>query len=198
MAGKVTTRELRYFKRLQERTERLKAMWADPKVQCYNDEDLPPEAEVADESVFLYGPTSRNFLLEFAWRPNAHHLLRRRGYNGWIFVPEPRGVEEKGDFTDRSYIHEWESKRGDVAVDLAFWIPRNSHELLGLNTNLELGRIIGLVEAGVLDKKRVFIGWPESAERMGLPNHYSTVRLGLKHYPTMPELCRAIARKSAE
>ena len=195
----MSNRELRYFKRLQERTERLRAMWGDPKVQCYNNEDLPAvfvEEQEENRSVFLYGPTSRNFLLEFAWRPNAHHLLRTLGYKGWIFVPEPRGMEEPGDFTDRGYIHEWESKRGDVATELAFWIPRNSHELLGLNTNLELGRIIGLVEANVLNKKRVFIGWPETAERMGLPNHYSAVRLGLKRYPTMPELCRAIAQKT--
>lgn len=174
-------------------------MWADPKTQCYNDKDLPSATELKKSgSVFLYGPTSRNFLLEFAWRPNAHHVLRGRGYNGWIFVPEPRGAEEKGDFTDRTYIHEWESKRGDVATDLAFWIPRNSHELLGLNTNLELGRVIGLVEANALDEKRVFIGWPESAERMGLPNHYAMKRLELKHYPTLPEMCRAIARKNAK
>lgn len=173
----------------------MQRMWSDPRVQCYNDQALPPPNELQDGSAFLAGPTSRNFILTFNWRCRAVQYLRDAGFKGWIYVPEPRGVEEKGDFTERGYIHFWESNRLFSATHKAFWIPRSGVELLGLNTNLELGIIIGMA----LSQRPlpVFIGWPPNAERMGLPRHYANVCAGYQIYQTLEAMCAAIAAHNA-
>src|SRR3989344_527318 len=130
-----------YLESRRERLQLLEAMWNDPKVQLYNDVELPPKDDAP--SVFLNGPTSRHQILEFNHRCLSVKYLRDAGFNGWIYAPEPRGHEEPGDFTERGYIHEWESSRRFSASCNSFWIPRDSNELLGLNSNLELGIDIG-------------------------------------------------------
>ncbi len=167
----------------------LRDMWGDTRVQFYDD-SAPPED--SPPSIFFNGPTSRSQILEYMWRPQAVRYLRELGYTGWIFVPEFRGVApESGDFTEKDYIHEWESARRAHANVNLYWIPRNAHELLGLNTNLELGMSIGQELMRIPEErgKRIVVGWPDDALRMGLPAHY------LKSVGTTPvhdlrELCR--------
>lgn len=84
----------------------LEQMWSDPRMQCYNDNKMPSVAGLK-RSAFLAGPTSRNQLLEYLWRSKAVAYLRDNGFDGYIFVPEPRGGEKIGDFTERDYIHQW-------------------------------------------------------------------------------------------
>jgi hypothetical protein len=173
--------------------QKLQKMWSDPRVQCYNDSTIPREEETMRSSVFLMGPTSRNFILNYNWRCQAHDLLRKHGYDGWIFVPEPRGQPKQGDFTERGYIHRWESSRILAAKFKMAWIPRDAHELLGLNTNLEIGIIIGMVMSGNLDPGRVFMGWPDNAERMGLPNHYAVELAKCRQFKKLRDMCVSIA-----
>lgn len=189
----MTERQRQYFALQQDKLDALQAMWGDPRVQLYNDEKFPNYAELGQvSSVFLAGPTSRNQILECNWRCDAVALLRSCGFHGWIFCPEPRGQELAGDFTERSYIHEWESSRLMNATHVAFWIPRKADELLGLNTNLELGIFLGIAIASHLDGKRLFVGWPPEAERMGLPKHYAQMA-GVETYTELSSLCKAIA-----
>ncbi len=172
----------------------LKDMWEDPTVQLYNDDKMPirhMELERGD-SVFLAGPTSRNQILEYNWRCEAVTLLRSYGFRGWIFCPEPRGLELSGDFTERTYIHRWESDRLMNASHVAFWIPRKADELLGLNTNLELGIFLGIAIAKHRDGQKLFVGRPSNAERMGLPNHYAQIA-GVEIHSELRDLCKAIA-----
>ena len=75
-----------------------------------------------------------------------------------------------------------------------FWIPRKANDLLGLNTNLELGIFIGRMLLGSFPE--TFIGWPPEAERMGLPNHYAVELAGCKRFTTLKDLCSAVARNS--
>jgi len=178
-----------YLESRRERLQLLEAMWNDPKVQLYNDVELPPKDDAP--SVFLNGPTSRHQILEFNHRCLSVKYLRDAGFNGWIYAPEPRGHEEPGDFTERGYIHEWESSRRFSASCNSFWIPRDSNELLGLNSNLELGIDIGKLLAGTKNH-RVFIGWPDQALRMGLPNHYRKLT-GLTLYRNQQVMCEQIA-----
>jgi len=62
-------------------------MWDDPLVYHYQElQDVPEDMP----SVFLAGPSSREDVLEFKWRPFAVHLLRLHGFQGVIVIPEPR------------------------------------------------------------------------------------------------------------
>lgn len=175
----------------QTKLAELKAMWEDPKVQLYNDAELPENMD--DKFVFLAGPTSRNQVIHCHWRGQAVSLLRHYGFTGWIFCPEPRGYEAPSDFTERGYIHKWESDRLMNATHVAFWIPRKADELLGLNTNLELGIFLGFAISNNLDGQQLFVGWPHGAERMGLPNHYMEMAKTYR-YTTLEELCQTIAK----
>jgi hypothetical protein len=170
-------------------------MWHDERVQFYNDKDLPPSDILQDVgSIFLAGPTSRHQLIEYNWRSSAVYLLRKADFQGFIFVPEPRGEEVAGDFTERDFIHRWESSRLLSSSRVLFWIPRKEDELLGLNTNLELGIFIGRALLS-RNSSSVFIGWPDGAERMGLPEHYAIELAGFERYKTLEELCLAVAGK---
>lgn len=172
----------------------LQTMWADEKVQCYNDTAMPQPECSAERvpAIFLAGPTSRAQILQHNWRSEAVALLRKYGWKGWVYVPEPRGLEQPGDFTEAEEIYTWESDRLFAASSTVFWIPRDGGELLGLNTNLELGMM--LRDIVLLDMNdRLFLGWPPEAKRMGLPNHYRT-RFGIEHYCDLESLCFAAAK----
>ncbi len=184
-----TERIQRYLKSRQERLSLLEAMWTDPKVQLYNDAELPPKDGLP--SVFLNGPTSRHQILECNHRCLSVKYLRDYGFKGWIFAPEPRGIEEEDDFTEREYIHEWESSRRFSASCNSFWIPRDANELLGLNSNLELGIDIGKVLSGK-KRQKLYVGWPDEAMRMGLPSHYRQLA-GLPLYRSQGVMCAQIA-----
>lgn len=184
-------RQHEYLWCMEQLQKQLQAMWQDSRVQLYNDKELPGDLDDVP-SVFLAGPTSRNQILECNWRCEAVRLLREAGFTGWIFCPEPRGQELPGDFTERSYIHTWESDRLLSASHVAFWIPRKADELLGLNTNLELGLFLGFAIGNNLDGQHLFVGWPPSAERMGLPKHYLGTA-GMQPYHELKELCEAIS-----
>jgi hypothetical protein len=192
-----------YLGKSRETLRLLKAMWEDPMVQLYNDAELPDDLS-STPSVFLAGPTSRHQVLECHWRGSAVNYLRRFGFTGYIFCPEPRGLEKAEDFTERSYIHRWESGRLMKAKYKAFWIPRKADELLGLNSNFETALFVGMAIAGAqlenenisFDTSRLLIGWPDTAERMGLPNHYTTEWAKLTPYSSLMTLCGDIATKN--
>ncbi len=176
--------------RQMQRMERnLKGMWQDDRVQLYQNSVLPDDKA---PSVFLAGPTSRNQILEFNWRCEAVRLLRKNKFEGWIFCPEYRGQDNPGDFTESSYNHKWESDRLMCATHVAFWIPRNSHELLGLNTNLELGIFLGRKSENNLRGQHLFVGWPHTAQRMGLPDHYLKM-FNVRHYDKLNDICKEIS-----
>ncbi len=185
----------KYVERHKELLNMLVAMWTDPLVQCYNDD---PKPNIQDElercSVFLAGPTSRNQLIEYNWRSQAVAYLREARFSGYIYVPESRGQEEFGDFIERSYIHSWESTRLLNVTYPVFWIPRNSDELIGLNTNLEYGIFIGKILSKVTN--RPLVGWPPGAERMGLLNHYGIELAGCRRFSALKDLCYAVASLS--
>ncbi len=193
-AGERARRINSYFSSYRERLELLEQMWSDPRVQCYNDAHMPEEAELKDGAVFIAGPTSRHQILEYNYRCEAVGHLREAGFAGYIYVPEPRGKEFADDFTERGYIHKWESDRlFGKATKKVFWIPRMADELLGLNTNLEFGIALGMILAG--SRIDLFVGWPEGAERMGLPNHYSSELASQKRYDSLRSLCFAVMGK---
>jgi hypothetical protein len=196
-------RQEKYLQAHRDMLSELKYMWEDPMVQLYNDAELPDDL-ASTPSVFLGGPTSRHQVLECHWRGKAVSYLRRFGFTGWIFCPEPRGLEKAEDFTERGYIHRWESSRLMKAKYKAFWIPRKADELLGLNTNFETALFVGMAIAGAqlenenisFDTSRLLIGWPADAERMGLPHHYTTDWAKLTPYSNLMTICSDIATRN--
>lgn len=189
----MSDRKTPYLKALHQKFEELERMWDDPHVQLYDDVDMPTDLE-GTPSVFLGGPTSRNQLIQCNWRSRAVALLRGAGFGGWIFCPEPRGEEERsGDFTEKERIHFWESDRLLAASFPTFWIPRKGDELLGLNTNLEFGVFLGMALVQGLGHRKLFVGWPDAAARMGLPAHYTNLANNFRHR-RLEDLCEAIAR----
>lgn len=158
----------------------IQGMWRDRKVLMYGDDWLPVEE---NRSIFLGGPTSRSQILEYNWRSMAVYQLRKLGFTGVIFVPEPRGQEREGDFTEKKYIHAWEKMRLDLCTVAMFWVPRNASELLALNTNWEAGWF------NAKYPQKTIIGWPEDAIRMGLPGYYLADE-GLSVSDSLEDLCK--------
>ncbi len=190
-----TARIAEYLNAHRSQLELLERMWNDPRVQCYNDKDMPSEEELKLGSAFLAGPTTWHQILEYNWRCQAVAHLREAGYAGYIYVPETRGMEKSGDYPNRTYIHYWESDRLVSALYRLFWIPRNANELLGLNTNFEFGWQLRDAIAAKTTTTNLFIGWPPEAARMGLPNHYATERADCKRYYTLRRMCFAVMGK---
>lgn len=185
----MSERTRKYLESRREQLVWLEAMWLDPKVQCYNDAEMPMNAF---PSVFLNGPTSRRQILEFNHRCLTVRFLRGAGFTGWIYVPEPRGQEDPGDFTEKAYIHRWESTRRLTTTCNSIWVPRDSGELLGLNTNFEWGFNVAQMMYGQTGQSMV-VGWPEDAERMGLPRHYST-EAGIPIFHDQKAMCEYIVQ----
>ncbi len=100
-----------------------------------------PFPEQVTSSIFLAGPTPRSSAVP-SWRPLALALLEQAGFDGVVYLPEPRG----GTWADYIGQVEWESEglnRCDCAL---FWIPRdltpdeNGYPRMGgLTTNDEWG-----------------------------------------------------------
>lgn len=184
----MTDRIEQYLTSRREQLAWLEAMWLDPKVQCYNDAELPPDGS---RSIFLNGPTSRRQILELNHRCRSVKYLRSAGYTEWIYVPELRGQEETYDFTEKDYVYNWESGRRLPATINSFWFPRDNNELLGLNSNLEFGIDIGRIISNMKGSK-VFAGWPPDAQRMGLPNHYRELTM-IPFFSDLKLMCEAMA-----
>jgi ADP-ribose pyrophosphatase YjhB (NUDIX family) len=84
------------------------------------------------------------------WRKEALSILREKGYDGVVFVPEPfmDGYEKQVD---------WENDCLNRADCILFWVPRGL-DLPGFTTNVEYGE---WMKSG-----KVVLGYPKNAERM--------------------------------
>jgi len=113
------------------------------------------------KSLFLAGPTPRD-KSNPSWRPEALKALEAYGYDGHVFVPEPRGGDFRGSYDDQI---EWEEEglnRADIAL---FWIPRDMATMPALTTNDEWGVWKGSGKA--------VLGCPDEATRVRYQQHYA-------------------------
>jgi diadenosine tetraphosphate (Ap4A) HIT family hydrolase len=92
----------------------------------------PPEGFY--KSVFLAGPTPRSMDVK-SWRPEAIYILMALGYDGVIFVPEPRD----GKWGEYDHQTDWEKRCRNLARIILYWIPRDMATMPGLTTNNEWG-----------------------------------------------------------
>jgi 8-oxo-dGTP pyrophosphatase MutT (NUDIX family) len=135
----------------------------------YAKEDLPTEVI---KSIMLCGPTPRDKETK-SWRPEALKLLKDLGFDGHVFVPEPRDGKVFGDYVDQV---EWETSALNMADIIVFWIPRDLKTLPGLTTNVEFG-----VWA---DSGKVVLGTPPDAQKVQYLQHMAT-KLKVANYSTL-------------
>lgn len=105
----------------------------------YAHEKVP---ETINKSIFLAGPTPRSSDVE-SWRPDAIKILEDKGFDGHVFIPEPR----EGDWSkDYDAQIEWEEKFLNIADCIVFWVPRDLSldedgklKMPAFTTNVEYG-----------------------------------------------------------
>lgn len=129
---------------------------------------LEPFPSEVTKTIFLAGPTPRG-KAEHSWRPELVELLEREGFDGHIFVPEPR---DDGQWAEEYYDQiEWEEEALHRADCILFWVPRDLSgdtygvPMPGLTTNDEWGFW--------KDSGKVVWGAPGWAQKVRYQEHYA-------------------------
>ncbi|MFA6096075.1 MAG: nucleoside 2-deoxyribosyltransferase domain-containing protein [Candidatus Paceibacterota bacterium] len=116
----------------------------------YANEEFPKEAE---KMIFLVGPTPRKEGV-ISWRIEALRILEEMGYDGHVFVPEPRDGKWQRDYYGQI---RWEKKGLSMADCILCWIPR-SEENRAYTTNIEVGMYAS--------SGKIVLGAPKDAPKM--------------------------------
>lgn len=141
-----------------------------------------PFPDAFSSAIFLAGPTPRSSEVP-SWRPHALELLRERGFDGAVFVPEDATGEARFDYTDQI---EWESEGLSLADVIVFWIPRDLDTLPGFTTNVEWGI---WMRSG-----KCVLGAPADAPKLRFLQHHASA-LGIPQASSLAEtLDHALAR----
>lgn len=119
----------------------------------------PPE--MFAKSIFLAGPTPRSADVA-SWRPEALRLLEAAGYDGVVFVPEPRDGKWATDYVDQL---SWEERYLHMADCILFWVPREKTTMPALTTNDEWGTW--------KDSGKAVFGAPPEAASVRYQQHYA-------------------------
>jgi len=133
------------------------------------------------KTLFLAGPTPREQGVP-GWRAEALQILKELGFNGTVFVPEPRD----GKWLQNYEIQiEWEEEGLNRADVIVFWVPREIPTMTGLTTNIEWGEWKG--------SGKVLWGAPEAATQVRYPEYYAK-KLGVPTHKNLREmLTKAVA-----
>ena len=124
----------------------------------YAQESLP---KVINKSLFLAGPTCRDEDGN-PWRKEAVEILKKSGYDGVVYIPEPRDGSWAKNYDDQI---EWEELCLNQADCIVFWIPRDLKTMPAFTTNIEWGKWE--------DSGKVVLGYPKDAEKMRYLHHYA-------------------------
>jgi hypothetical protein len=143
----------------------------------YAQEVLPEEVTCC---VFLMGPTPRaNSGAVLSWRSEAVRILEELGFQGEVFVPEPRDGIWLSDYTAQV---RWEDAALNRSDRILVWLPRDLATLPGLTTNDEWGYWKGR------DPARLILGIPAGAQRIRYQQYYAN-QLNIPMYETLLETC---------
>jgi hypothetical protein len=138
---------------------------------------LEPLPETTTRSIFLAGPTPRAEAVA-GFRPAAVLALQQQGFDGVVFVPEPRDGSWARHYDDQI---EWEEAALHRADCILFWVPRDMQTLPGLTTNVEWG---AWASSG-----KVVLGAPSEAAHVRYLQYYAA-KLSV---PVETDLAAAVA-----
>lgn len=177
--------------RTQEMLDLTCKMWDDPLVHHYQDQQ-PVPGNVP--SIFLVGPSSREDVLNFKWRPFAVHFLRKFGFDGVIIVPEPRNDDWGFKHSLLIPIVSWERARILTVSKVVAWVPRHATQLPGRVTNTELGFLAGMAYASPERfKNRIIWGYPPNAWKMKSEYHWVAETAGIEPFHNLEKMCKHVA-----
>lgn len=146
-------------------------------------EELP---NTITKSIFLAGPTPRNDDGN-PWRIEAIKELERQGFDGVVFIPEPRDGSWHREY-DRQVG--WEDTCLNVADCIVFWVPRDLETIPAFTTNIEWGY---WVTSG-----KVVLGYPAGTPKMTYMQYYAN-KLNIPVFESLSEtLHNAIDRIKPE
>jgi len=128
------------------------------------------------KTVFLAGPTPRQDGIP-SWRPEALKHLQALGFDGHVFLPEPKDGKWLADYDGQIEWEEEALNRSDVIV---FWVPREVGPMTALTTNIEWGMW--------QDSGKVIWSAPDWAKHTRYPEYYAK-KLGVQ---TANELRQAL------
>jgi 8-oxo-dGTP pyrophosphatase MutT (NUDIX family) len=146
---------------------------------CYARDPFPDPISC---TLYLMGPTPRTpDLATTSWRKEALAILQESGFQGEVFVPEPRDGRWGDDYTDQLA---WEDEALHRSDCILVWLPRDMATLPGLTTNDEWGYWKGR------DPARLIFGVPPEATNVRYQEHYAR-QLGIPVFSTLTEACAA-------
>lgn len=128
-------------------------------MQVIHAHESPPDA--LTRSIFLAGPTPRDADIA-SWRPEALRLLAEAGFDGVVFVPEPRDGSWARDYQGQV---EWEETHLQMADVVLFWVPRELRSMPAFTTNDEWG--------AYKHTGKVVFGAPPGAEKIRYQQYYA-------------------------
>jgi 8-oxo-dGTP pyrophosphatase MutT (NUDIX family) len=117
-------------------------------------QETPPDSFTS--SIFLAGPSPRE-RAHPNWRAEAIEILERLGYQGVVFAPVWRDMNDAGPFNYDSQIN-WEKRWLNASDQIIFWVPRDLDTLPGFTTNVEFGMW--------LRSGKILLGSPLDAPKM--------------------------------
>jgi hypothetical protein len=138
--------------------------------------ELPPES--FSHALFLAGPTPRSAGVK-SWRPGALRLLCKAGYDGVVFVPEPRNGKWHEEYTRQI---EWEEQCLHMADCILFWVPRDLDTMPAFTTNDEWG--------AWKNSGKVVFASPPRAAKVQYQRYYAE-KLRVPMADSLPEAIRA-------
>lgn len=159
----------------------------------YAREPLP---RVVTKSLFLAGPTPRGSakdLKRLSWREEALNMLEGMGYEGHVFVPEPRDGKWAENYEGQV---EWEDSALNMADCIVFWVPRDMTgeafygcPMAGLTTNDEWGHW--------KDSGKVVWGAPGVAQHVRYQSYYAN-KLGVPGGLTLKDTLQTAVSRLGE
>jgi 8-oxo-dGTP pyrophosphatase MutT (NUDIX family) len=142
------------------------------------------------QSIFLVGPTPRREGVP-SWRPAMVEQLKKAGYDGTVFIPEPRHGKWQGDYLDQP---NWEQKHLNLCDAIVAWVPRDLKDMPAFTTNVEFGRYVST--------RKLFYGRPPMTPLTTYLDWLYDAECGFHLSHTIEELaetvCAALKGREAE